>query len=181
MLHNIKGLFHKRSTDETLKSLTKNGKKNKQKASVALNGSPFPPISDVNPVHRPTLSSVRRSKANGIEAKTSLQGLSTFALATPSFNSPAPSELATTTTLAMQLIESARNEQSSPKNARLRELSKIVVDTITQAREAEKALEEAKHAARKAEVSYELCKKSVRDVKEVVDEWRDEMAKGRLH
>ena len=81
----------------------------------------------------------------------------------------------------MELIDAARKEQSSPKKARLLELSKIVVDAITQAREAEKALEEAKHAARKAEVSYELCKKSVCDVKKVVDEWRDEMAKGGLH
>ena len=180
MLHNIKGLFHKRSTDET-KSLTKNGKKNKQKASVNSNGSPFPPISDVHPVHRPTLSSTRRSKANGIASKTSLQELSTFAPLTPSFNSPAPSELAKTTTMAMQLLDSARKEQSSPKKERLLELGKILVDSITQAREAEKALEEAKHAARKAEVSYELCKRSVHDVKKVVDEWRDEMAKGGLH
>lgn len=177
VLHNIKGLFHKRSSDETFKSLTKNGKKNKQKASVNSNGSPFPSISDVHPVHRPTLSSVRRSKANGIEAKTPLQELSTFAPPTPSFNSPAPSELATTTTMAMQLLESARKEQSSPKKERLLELGKILVDAITQAREAEKAFEEAKHAARKAEVSYELCKKSVHDVKKVVDEWRDEVAK----
>ena len=179
MLHNIKGLFHKRSSDETFGSLTKNGKKKKRKASVSSNGSPFPPISEVHPVHRPTLSSVRRSKANG--AKTPLQELSTTAPPPPPLNSPSPAERATTPPMAMQLLDSARKEQSSPKKERLLELGKILVDAITQAREAEKALEEAKHAARKAEVSYELCKRSVHDVKKVVDEWRDEMAKGGQH
>lgn len=178
MLHNIKGLFHKRSSDETFAS-TKNGKKNKQqKVSVTSNGSPFPPISEIHPIHRPTLSSARRSNVNGVAPRSSVPELSTCAPPTPSINSPMPSELATTTTMAMQILDSARKEQSSPKKERLLELGKIMVNTITQARDAEKALEEAKHAARKAEVSYELCKKSVNDVKKVVEEWRDEMVRG---
>ena len=179
MLHNIKGLFHKRSSDEPFAPSTKNGKKNKQqKVSVTSNGSPFPPISEIHPVHRPTLSSARRSNVNGLAPKSSLPELSTYPPTTPSINSPAPSELATTTTMAMQIIDAARLEQSSPKKERLLELGRIMVNTITQARDAERAFEEAKHAARKAEVSYELCKKSVSDVKKMVEEWRDEMVRG---
>ena len=173
MISNIKGLFHKRSSDDPFASSHKNGKKNKHsKISITSNGSPFPPISEVHPIHRPTLSSIRRTNA------TPKASLSQMRSPTPSINSPAPSELATTTTMAMQLLESARKERNSPKKERLLELGKILVDAITQARDAEKALEEAKHATRKAEVSYALCKKSVSDVKKVVEEWRDEMEKG---
>lgn len=178
MLSNIKGLFHKRSADEPLASSTKNGKKHKQqKVGITSNGSPFPPISEIHPVHRPTLSSARRFNANGLAPKSSLPEFSTHAPPTPSFNSPAPSELATTTTMAMQILESARKERSSPRKERLLELGKILVDAITQARDAEKAFEEAKHAARRAEISYELCKRSVSDVKKVVEQWRYEMAR----
>lgn len=178
MLSNIKGLFHKRSADEPIPGSHKNGKKHKQhKTSVTATGSPFPPISEIHPVHRPTLSSARRSNANGPIPKSSLPE-NTHAPPTPAFNSPAPSELATTTTMAMQILESARKESSSPKKERLLEVGKILVDAITQARDAEKAFEEAKHAARKAEISYELCKRSVSDVKKVVEQWRDEIARG---
>ena len=176
MLSNIKGLFHKRSADEPIPGSNRNGKKHKQhKASVTANGSPFPPISEIHPVHRPTLSSARRSNARG--PKSLLPEIGTHAPPTPAFNSPAPSELATTTTMAMQILESARRESSSPKKERLLEVGKILVDAITQARDAEKAFEEAKHAARKAEISYELCKRSVSDVKKVVEQWRDEIAR----
>ena len=166
---NIKGLFHKRSSDEPVKS----GKKHKQqKASITSNGSPFPPISEVHPAHRPTLSSARH---NGLTPKSSMPSLGTHAMLSPPFNSPVPSELATTTTMAMQILESARKERSSPKKERLLELGKILVDALTQARDAERALEEAKQAARKAEVSYELCKRSVSQVKNVVEQWREEL------
>ncbi|KAL8787205.1 MAG: hypothetical protein Q9195_007896 [Heterodermia aff. obscurata] len=169
---NIKGLFHKRSSDEPVKS----GKKHKQqKASTASNGSPFPPISEVHPAHRPTLSSARHTNTHGLTPKASMPSLGTNVMLSPPLNSPAPSELATTTTMAMQILESARKERSSPKKERLLELGKILVDALTQARDAEKALEEAKQAARKAEVSYELCKRSVSQVKKVVEQWREEL------
>jgi hypothetical protein len=78
----------------------------------------------------------------------------------------------------MQILESARKERSSPKKERLLELGKIMVDAITQARDAEKAMEEAKQAARKAEVAHALCRKSVGDISALVVAWRDEMARG---
>ena len=172
VLSNIKGLFHKRSSDDPLKS----GKKHKQqKASITSNGSPFPSISEVHPAHRPTLSSARHTNANGLTPKSSMPSLGTNAILTPPFNSPVPSELATTTNMAMEILESARKERSSPRKERLLELGKILVDALTQARDAERALEEAKQAARKAEVSYELCKRSVTEVKRVVEQWREEL------
>lgn len=74
----------------------------------------------------------------------------------------------------MQILESARDETSSPKKERLLELGKIMVNAITQARDAERAMEEAKHAARKAEVAYVLCKKALGDVSRCVEEWREQ-------
>lgn len=52
-----------------------------------------------------------------------------------------------------------------------------MVDALTQARDAEKAMEEAKQAARKAEVAHALCKKSVGDISKLVIEWKQEMAR----
>lgn len=71
----------------------------------------------------------------------------------------------------MQLLESARNERSSPKKERLLEMGKIMVDAITQARDAERAMEEAKQAARKAEVSAMACRKTLGEVERVVKAW----------
>ena len=171
MLSNIRGLFHKRSSEnaEPLKSSKKT-----TKPKVASNGSPFPPISEIHPIHRPTLSSTNRSTAPTPRPSTSL---SAAAPATPSYASPAPTEVSATTTLAMQILNSARNERSSPKKERLLELGKIMVDGITQARDAEKAMEEAKQSARKAEVAFVLCKKSLREVTRCVEEWKREVGR----
>lgn len=177
VLSKFGGLFHKRNSDEPNAPL-KSSKKSKQKLSITTNGSPFPPISEVHPIHRPTLSSMRR--ANGNAPKSPLPDLALNGTSTPTFNSPLPTEVSTTTTVAMQILESARKERSSPKKERLLELGKIMVDAITQARDAEKAMEEAKQAARKAEVAHALCKKSVGDISALVVAWRDEMARGAL-
>jgi len=81
----------------------------------------------------------------------------------------------------MQILDSARHERSSPKKERLLELGKIMVEGITQARNAEKAMEEAKHAARQAEVAHALCRKSLADVGRCVQEWRENgTLKGKL-
>lgn len=165
MLSSMRGLFHKRSAEnEPFK-----GRKSRSKPAIQTNGSPFPHISEVHPIHRPTLSSMARSNA----ATPRLNSITTAA--TPSYASPIPSEVSTTTTLAMQIIESARNERSSPKKERLLELSRIMVDAITQARDAEKAMEEAKQAARKAEVSYVMCKKTLGEVERCVKGWRNDV------
>ena len=52
-----------------------------------------------------------------------------------------------------------------------------MVDAVTQARDAEKAMEEAKQAARKAEVANALCKKSLGEVENCVKQWRSEVGR----
>lgn len=173
MLSNIRGLFHKRSAESELYFSSRSNRKGKQYTSIRCGGSPFPPISEIHPIHRPTLASSNRSNAIGRKPV----GSSTIANMpiTPTISSPLPSEISATTALAMQLLESARTERSSPKKERALELGTILVEAITQARNAEKAMEEAKHAARKAEVAHALCKKSVGDIAKKVLEWKDNL------
>ena len=66
-------------------------------------------------------------------------------------------------------------EQSSPKKERLLELGSVMVEALTQARDAERAMEEAKQAARKAEVAFLCCEKSVKDVTRSVMVWKREL------
>lgn len=47
-----------------------------------------------------------------------------------------------------------------------------MVDAVTRARDAEKAMEEARQAARRAEVAYAMCKESLADVTRLVEGWR---------
>jgi len=171
VLSNLKGLFHKRSCEtEPLRS----GTKIKPKVTVTKNGSPYgpyPPISEIHPVHRPTLASANRSKASTPIQKGPTTNIASATPATPSYASPLPTDLSTTTAMAMQILEAARTEDCSPKKERLMKLGEVIVEAITQARDAEKAMEEAKQAARKAEVSHVLCQKSLGDVNRCVQEW----------
>ena len=171
MLSNIRGLFHKRSSDNEVRSM-RSSKKYKPSSSIGPSGSPFPPVSEIHPIHRPTLASSNRCVVKG--PRPNQLNTNGNTPATPSFMSPVPSEISATTTLAMQLLESVRTERSSPKKERALELGTIMVEAITQARDAEKAMEEAKQAARKAEVACALCNKAVGDVSRRVLEWRDE-------
>lgn len=170
VLSNFRGLFHKRSSNESLQS---SKKPSQSKVSVSANGSPFPPISEVHPIHRPTVASAARARTSTPAASNP----SSTPATTPSFASPQPNEVSTSTTLAMQLLEAARVEGSSPKKERLLKLGQFMVDAITQARDAEKAMEEAKQASRKAEVASALCRKSLGEVERVVKRFRDEMVK----
>lgn len=187
VLSNFRDLFHMRSGDTPeLRSSSKVAKKGKGKISITSNGSPFPPMSEVHPIHRPTLASTSRNRAAISIDKTPLPPCefpsrnNTTTDVTPAFQSPAPTEICTTTALALQVIGSARLEPSSPKRDRLLELGQMLVDTLAQAREAQKAMEEAKHAARRAEVSYMLCKKSVHEVAKCVEKWGKNPGVGRL-
>lgn len=93
----------------------------------------------------------------------------------PVISSPASSQVAETTSLAMDILESARNETNSHRRERLLEMGKIMVDVITQARDAEKAMEEAKVAADKAQMAYMMTKKAVFDVAKMIEGWKREV------
>ncbi|KAL8680513.1 MAG: hypothetical protein Q9186_003312 [Xanthomendoza sp. 1 TL-2023] len=172
LMSNFRGLFHKRTSDASETPTVRSNKKGSKRPTVNSHGSPSPSMSNIHPLHRPTQASINRTNAT-IQRSSGNSLLAAGAPSTPSFNSPLPTEISTTTSLAMQILESARMENSSPKKERLLSLGKIMVDSITQARDAEKAMEEAKQAARKAEVAYILCKKSVADVAGMVQGWRD--------
>ncbi|KAL8846767.1 MAG: hypothetical protein Q9221_008173 [Calogaya cf. arnoldii] len=172
LMSNFRGLFHKRTSDASEVLNVRSNAKSSKRPTVNSQGSPFPSMSNIHPVYRPTQASLNRNKATG--QRSSGNSLLSTGPGTPTLNSPLPTEISTTTSLAMQILDSARKESSSPKKERLISLGKIMVETITQARDAEKAMEEAKQAARKAEVAYALCKKSVGDVANMVKEWRDD-------
>ncbi|KAL8774121.1 MAG: hypothetical protein Q9209_001229 [Squamulea sp. 1 TL-2023] len=186
LMSNFRGLFHKRTSDASEVPNTRSTKRSGKRPTVNSHGSPSHSMSNIHPVYRPTQASINRNNATsqrtsgnsmlstapGMNQRTSGNSLLSPAPGTPAFNSPVPTEISTTTSLAMQILESARKESSSPKKERLLSLGKIMVDSITQARDAERAMEEAKQAARKAEVAFALCKKSVGDVTNMVQEWR---------
>ena len=164
---NLKTLFHKRSSERN--EPVKSSKKSKSKVTINNNGSPFPPISEIHPVHRPTLASTNRPSGPTPRPSTSVSARRPLTPATPALASPTPNEVSRTTTLAMSLLESARKETSSPKKENLLELGKIVVDAITQARDAERAAEEAKLAFKRAEKASEMCKRAVGEVGRLVE------------
>ncbi len=170
LMSNFRGLFHKRPSDASEAPNVRSSKKSSKGPTVSSHGSPYPSMANIHPVYRPTQASINRT--NATSQRTSGNSLLSTAPGTPAFNSPLPTEISTTTSLAMQILDSARRESSSPKKKRLLSLGKIMVDSITQARDAEKAMEESKQAARKAEVAYALCKRSVGDVANMVKEWR---------
>ncbi|KAI4086053.1 MAG: hypothetical protein LQ344_007890 [Seirophora lacunosa] len=172
----FRGLFHKRSSDNAEALHPRSTRKGGRGPTVTAHGSPFPSMSDIHPIYRPTQSSINRASATG--QRPNSHGIPTAWPGTPTIASPMPSEISTTTTIAMDILETARKESHSPKKDRLLELGKLMVDTITQARDAEKAMEEAKQAARKAEVAHARCKKSVSDVAKLVKDWRNDI--GRL-
>ncbi|KAI9853098.1 MAG: hypothetical protein M1838_001599 [Thelocarpon superellum] len=93
----------------------------------------------------------------------------------PTVDTPSPNDIARTTSLAMEILTSARQEEHSPRKERLLEMGKVMVDAITNARDAEKAMEQAKMSADKAEMAYMMTRKSVLDVARLVKEWRDAM------
>lgn len=173
VLSNLKGLFHKRSENVPLKPAN-DRKATKPRVNVTRNGSPYPPISEIRPIYRPTLASTSRAKASTpiLRGPTTAGATTNATPATPSYASPLPTDVSVTTAMAMQILNAARSEQSSPKKERLLKLGEVMCQAITQARDAEKAMEEAKQAARKAEVAHVLCQKSLGDVNRCVREWR---------
>ena len=153
VLSNFRGFFHKRSSGgDEAKSAKKAAK---SKSTVSSTGSPFPPLSNL---HKPTRASAAR--AGNQQNKTPAPK----GLATPG-TTPAPTNLTTTTSLAMQILESARLERSSPRKEELLQLGRVVVEAITKARDAERAMEEAKLAAGRAEQAYEACMNALGEVR----------------
>ena len=177
MLSNIRGLFHKRSSDGSDPPSVRSSKSDKRVAITSA-GSPYPPISEVHPIHRP----VRYRKVGSTTRPATpepLIGVSSRA-DTLASHSPKPSDTSITNSLTLQLIDSAKRAPPGPRQDRLWELSSIMVQTVTNARDAEKAkeeakqaMEQAKHAARKAEMSCILTHRRAADLARFVQEHRE--------
>ena len=91
----------------------------------------------------------------------------------PLSNVASSSRVGETTTLAMQLIDAARREPQGLKRDRLFEMSKVMVNAITQARDAEKAMEQAKLAASKAEMASVMTNQTVLELASLIQRWKE--------
>ncbi|KAI9841417.1 MAG: hypothetical protein M1837_000693 [Sclerophora amabilis] len=160
-MSNLKGLFRRSPAEAKQEGTSTN--KGAKGSTKSRGGSPFPLQSDPwdgtnkKKGHQPT------SKGSGHSSTPGFLDLS----------SPTTDEMSQASSTAMHILESARNELDTPKKERLLEIGKMMVDAITYAREAEKAKEEAKVAADKAEMSFMLTRKKVLDVTRFVEEWAD--------
>ncbi|KAI9817112.1 MAG: hypothetical protein M1827_001224 [Pycnora praestabilis] len=169
---NLVGLFHKRSSDQKAKkdSVAKSTKKPK-KVSVTATGSPYPTLNGNWSAYGPTQASQGRSATPA--EKRALLAEPQVSLDSPFLTLPERNEISYSTSMAVAVLQAAREESQSPKKERLLAIGKVMVDVITNARETEKSMEHAKQAANKAEVSYMMAKKSVMDVTRMVQEWRE--------
>ncbi|KAI9785924.1 MAG: hypothetical protein M1839_008190 [Geoglossum umbratile] len=165
----IRGLFRKNTSPVGKMPSPKKGKK----FTVNNNGSPLAsPGSGGASASKPwpRIGRVARSAGTPPIRQANLTGNS---FPTPGPTPSRPSESAEINALAMSLLNSARNEPNSPKKEHLLALGKAMVESITNARDAEKAMEEAKMAAKNAELYFMKAKKSVLDVTNVVREWQE--------
>lgn len=173
---NVRGFFHKRNSDKSrLGQETKNEGIRKSMVTIVKNASSaVPPTGDVHRFDRPTIASASKNK---VTARHNPAQSEVMMPTTAALELPGESDLSNTYALAMRIIESALAEPSSPNKERLLELSKIMVHAVTQARDAETSMEQAKQAARDAEMSCVRCWKSVNEVGKSVQDWWLEMEK----
>lgn len=171
VISNIRGFFHRHTSSSASTISAKQFKRENLDKAVADNGGALSTPIGIHPTNRPTRSSADHVSHPEGRSRT---GVHIERPATPSIVSPVPNEISATMATAMQLLDSVRMEENSPQKERRLELGTIMVQAITQAKEAEKAMEEAKHAARKADVAHILCKKSVREIALWVERWREE-------
>ena len=163
--------------------------KNKtKKGSIASSSSPNTPIlsKSKHSSQRPTLASSIRAtpsphkstppiNTSSPASRTVTTTPATTAATPISLASPTstPISISASTNLAMTLLEAARNEQSFPKQKKLVQMSEILVNAVTEAREAEKAAEEARMASRRADMAKQICENMVVEVGRIVGEWSD--------
>ncbi|KAH0542965.1 hypothetical protein FGG08_002653 [Glutinoglossum americanum] len=169
----IRGLFRKNISPIDKKSTLKKGKK----FMVTDEGSPLvSPVSDSATAGKQEPKLRQDAGSSGPNPHARPADLVSASFPTPGPTPARPSEIAETNALAMSLLNSARHEPDSPKKERLLALGKAMVDSITNARDAEKAMEEAKMAATNAEMFYMMAKRSVLDVTNMVREWKENEA-----
>lgn len=186
---NIKGLFHKHSSDKILKSdsngsLHLSRRASARNVSEAFKPSPLrstfdPSTPDTGNGKKPAVNSSIKRKfprlhRDKIECHTSPDHSTTDRQ--PSSPQPfvtsalEPLEIRDATALAFTLLDKARDGASPGMQHDYVELAKLLVTTVTLSREAEKAMEEARQAAARAEMETVKTRQSVAEVTEKVRE-----------
>ncbi len=127
--------------------------------------------SSIRPVGQSTLALTNRLLGPDEPARV---GTHVQTAAIPPIPVPMASETRAAVVIAMQLMESARNEQSAVRRDRLMQLSAMMYEAINQGTNAEQALEQAKDAVRRAEVASALCKEVLRDICRRVEQGYDD-------
>ena len=133
MLSNFRGLFQKKSPESNFASSAhkQNDSAQRKAAFVRTNGSPFPftkthfPTSKSSSKNYPASSRVTPTPASLFSSLNATNG-------TPTFDTPEPDEMQRATRLAMEVLESARNESNANRKAKLVEvsLSLLVVNLL---------------------------------------------------
>ena len=163
VLANFRGLFHhKRGLNNAANRPMTKGK---AKIKITKDGSPFPPISEIHPYHRPTPNSSVSSRRHSSRVTPNFNPPEHITTPpSPSYQSPGLSGIAIATDMAIHICDSARSQPTIFKTECYLQMSAMMIKAVNQARDAQKALEEAKQAARKAEVASLLCEKAVADM-----------------
>jgi hypothetical protein len=172
MLSNFKGLFHKKSMETPTASSPA-----KSKGSAPLNRTGRPDV-DGSPFatyHSRTVP----AKARIVSHKPPHVGPRLVATPQEAFRDVPPGkplqspgldsdDFRQATDLTMRVLDAARAEDDGARRGRLLQLGQLMVEAVTGARDAEKAMEEAKQAAARAEVHCMRAKKSVLEITERV-------------
>jgi len=148
-----------------------------------------PSISEVPEMHRPKHSPLKKkSRSNNLRnmssngrfsmSQTDLRGQSqagpsTTPHRTTVVSASAADQLIETTRMTLELLTEARTTIDSPRQIKLIDVSTLLVDAIKLARDGSKAVQEAKEAARQAEVDNVLCLNSLNEAYNAVKAWNE--------
>ena len=129
--------------------------------TVTQKTPPYPPSS------YPTASDPANQALTHGHPSTSLYSAHSSPTLSPPSGTSSPI-LSIATRLTHDLLDLARTENHTTKKSHLIELSKCMVEVVSSARDAEKAMEKAKMEASRAEVSYLKCSKEVSKIEEMM-------------
>lgn len=175
VMSNIRGIFHKRSTDSALQENGGGGGleghdavRNKMVAEAKMNQLSSEPAAESA---EPDSSFQPQSIRNPFASPTTPFTATIKPLASPTSASPPTTitrSLSNATHLTHSLLDLARAETDTQRKTYLIELSKCMVEVVSAARDAEKAMEKAKMEAARAELCWLKVQKEVETLDSVV-------------
>ena len=188
VMSNIKGLFHKHSTNKMVKSESSDSLGPERRASVRMTAEAFKPSPlrttfDPNtPITTPAekkhtindsikrkFSRLHRDKPEEQNPTNNTDPHDQASSSHPFMTSALePLEIRDATALAFTLLDKARDAANEDARCDYVELAKLLVSTVTLSREAEKAVEEARQAAARAEIEGVKTRKAVGEITDVI-------------